>query len=128
MHIIIGKENVENLNLTEKFTVLELDTFKLAHDGTTVTAYCVVENIPINDLPKVESMRELHANLLENYRKKDWNYCTQALDFLVGFWGHELDTYYQSLRDRITQYTETDPGENWDWTITKQGPAQITPV
>lgn len=128
MHIIIGKENVENLNLTEKFTVLELDTFKLAHDGTTVTAYCVVENIPINDLPKVESMRELHANLLENYRKKDWNYCNQALDFLVGFWGHELDTYYQSMRDRITKYTEVDPGENWDWTITKQSPAQITPV
>ena len=119
MHIIIGKENVDNLNLTEKFTVLELDTFKLAHDGTTVTAYCVVENIPINDLPKVESMRELHANLLENYRKKDWNYCNQALDFLIGFWGHELDTYYQSLRDRITQYTSADPGDNWDWTITK---------
>lgn len=128
MHIIIGKENVDNLNLTEKFTVLELDTFTLAHDGTTVTAYCVVENIPINDLPKVESMRELHANLLENYRKKDWNYCNQALDFLTGFWGHELDTYYQSLRDRITQYTQADPGENWDWTITKQSPAQITPV
>lgn len=128
MHIIIGKENVDNLNLTEKFTVLELDTFKLAHDGTTVTAYCVVENIPINDLPKVESMRELHANLLENYRKKDWNYCNQALDFLIGFWGHELDTYYQSMRDRITKYTEVDPGENWDWTITKQSPAQITPV
>jgi hypothetical protein len=128
MHIIIGKENVDNLNLTEKFTVLELDTFKLAHDGTTVTAYCVVENIPINDLPKVESMRELHANLLENYRKKDWNYCNQALDFLIGFWGHELDTYYQSLRDRITQYTSADPGDNWDWTITKQSPAQITPV
>lgn len=125
MHIIIGKENVDNLNLTEKFTVLELDTFKLAHDGTTVTAYCVVENIPINDLPKVESMRELHANLLDNYRKKDWNYCNQALDFLVGFWGHELDTYYQSLRDRIAEYTATDPGESWDWAITKQGPAQI---
>jgi len=119
MHIIIGKENVDNLNLTEKFTVLELDTFKIPNADKTVTAYCVVENIPINDLPKVESMRELHANLLENYRKKDWNYCNQALDFLVGFWGHELDTYYQSIRDRVAQYAENDPGESWDWTIEK---------
>jgi hypothetical protein len=119
MHIIIGKENVENLNLEDKYTVLELDTFKISKDNQTVTAYCVVENIPINDLPKVESMRELHANLLTNYRLKDWNYCNQALDYLVGFWGQELDTYYQTLRDRIAQYAEKDPGDAWDWVVDK---------
>lgn len=120
MHIILGKENVDTLNIDNKFTVLELDTFKLPPTGSEVTAYCVVENIPINDLPKVESMKDLHANLLTNYRKRDWNYCNQALDFLIGFWGHELDTYYQDLRDRIKQYSEAEPGPEWTGIIDKQ--------
>lgn len=120
MHIIFGKENIESLGLDNKFTVLELDTFRLPPNGDLSTAYCVVENIPINDLPKVESMRNLHANLLLNYRKKDWNYCSQALDYLVGFWGHELDTFYQTLRDRIADYVNNDPGEHWDGIIDKR--------
>ena len=117
MHIILGKENIDVLELDKKFTVLELDTFKLPPNGTETTAYCVVENIPIMNLSKVESMKNLHANLLINYRKKDWNYCTQALEHLVGFWGDEVDTFYQSMRERIDQYAKDEPGPDWSWVI-----------
>lgn len=116
MNIIFGRENA--LSLGEKYTVLELDTIKLPN-GQQVTAFCAVENIPITDMPKIDSMRSLHENLLINYRKKDWNYCTQALEHLIGFWGQELDTFYMNISSRIASYTEQDPGEGWDGVLDK---------
>lgn len=116
MNIIFGRENA--IALGKKYTVLELDTVKLP-GGQEVTAFCAVENIPIVDMPKVDSMRALHENLLINYRKKDWNYCTQALEHLTGFWGQELDTFYNSISARIEEFKSQDPGDSWDGTVDK---------
>ncbi|CAB4138187.1 hypothetical protein UFOVP328_380 [uncultured Caudovirales phage] len=122
MNIIFGKENLPEVD--EKYTVLELDTFRILPVQQLVTAYCLVENIPIQNLPKVESMRDLHENLLINYRKRDWNYCEQALEHLVGFWGSEMDTYYTTLIQRIAKYSEQDPGELFDGIIEKTARSQ----
>lgn len=115
MNIIFGRDQAAAL--AEKYTVLELDTIRLSE--TEFTAFCVIETIPIMEMPKVESMKALHENLMINYRKRDWNYCTQALEHLVGFWNHELDTFYDSLSSRISSYIECDPGEEWDGVIEK---------
>lgn len=115
MNIIIDPENLQQYR--EKFTVLELDTIRVT--DRTVTAYCVVEQIPITEMAYTESKRDLHENLLINYRKKDWNYCNQALDHLIGSWNGELDSFYQELRGRIAKYMEQDPGDQWDGIISK---------
>ena len=115
MNIIFGRENA--ISLGEKYTLLELDTFKIGAEDQLITVFCAVENIPLLDMPKVESMKALHENLLINYRKKDWNYCTQALEHLEGFWGHDLDTFYSSIKARIADYSEHDPDLGWDGTI-----------
>ena len=117
MHIIMGDENA--VLFQEKYTVLKLDTLKLYPEEHLITAYAVIEQIPIQEMPKVESMRNLHENLLINYLKKDWNYCTQAIEYLTGFWNGELDTFYADLQQRINKYSEQDPGEDWDGTIEK---------
>ena len=117
MNIIFGKENLSAVD--EKYTVLELDTIRVLPVDQVVTAYCLIENIPIQNLPKVESMQDLHKNLLINYRKRDWNYCEQALEHLIGFWGAEMDTYYTTLNQRIAKYIEQDPGESFDGIIEK---------
>lgn len=122
MNIIFGKENLGDLD--QKHTVLELDTIRIMPMGKTITAYCLVEDIPIMNMPRVESMKNLHINLLENYRKRDWNYCTQALEHLLGFWGSEMDSYYQSLQQRIAKYIEQDPGDTWDGIIEKTAISQ----
>lgn len=121
MNIIIDPEHIEEYR--SKYTVLELDTIHLTEQNKTITAYCVVEQIPINELPYVESKRNLHENLLINYRKKDWNYCTQAIEHLMGSWGHELDSFYEDILSRVHQYMENDPGDKWDGIVVKQ-PAQ----
>ena len=117
MNIIFGKENLDNID--SKYTVLELDTICFQDADQEVTAYCLVEQIPILEMSRLEQMRTLHINLLKNYRRRDWNYCKQALEHLVGFWGKELDTFYQTLHDRITVFENTDLSDDWDWRIQK---------
>ena len=118
MNIIFGKDQAEQLK--DRYTVLELDTVKYQVDGPGVTAYCIVDTIPLMELPSVESMSELHDNLMKNYRARDWNYCLQAIDHLYGQWGNELDSFYDILRSRITKFQDNDPGANWDPTILKR--------
>jgi hypothetical protein len=115
MHIIFGKDN----EIDSKYTLLELDTFYFNSIDQVQTAYCVIDNVPINDLPKLQSMKKLHADLMENYKKQDWNYCLQAIEHLMGSWGHELDTFYNELLNRIEKYSKKDPESAWSSIIVK---------
>ena len=115
MNIIFGRETAEAL--AEKYTVLELDTIKVGDNK--ITAFCAVETVPIMEMPKLASMKTLHENLIIEYRKRNWNYCIQAMEHLSGFWNHELDTFYNSLKSRIDQYTQEEPAEDWDGSIDK---------
>lgn len=115
MNIIFGRENAALMS--ERYTVLELDTIKFSN-GNEITAYCAVETIPIINMPRVESMKNLHTNLIENYRTRNWNYCEQALEHLKGFWNSEVDTFYDSIDSRIKQ-EQANPTDEWDWRITR---------
>ena len=113
---IIFKENTKEIQ--EKYTVLDLDTF-LMPDGSTRTACCLVESIPIMELSQINSLKDLHANLIENYAKKNWNYCEQAIEQLVGKWGGELDSFYAELQTRIKQLQLQDLDDAWTPVIPK---------
>jgi hypothetical protein len=117
MHIIFGKD--EALQLENKYTILELDLIQFGQDGPVTSAYCIIENISIPDLPRVESMKDLHENLILNYRGRDWKYCLDAIEHLQGFWGGEVDSFYQNLRDRIQTLSDNPPPENWSPVIQK---------
>jgi hypothetical protein len=105
-------------NIDEKYIVLDLDTFSLP-DGSVHTACCVVENIPIAELPLTQSLKELHTNLIDNYGQRNWNYCEQAIEHLMGKWGGELDSFYDELSTRIQQYQQEEPGPDWTPIIIK---------
>ena len=122
MNIIFGKENLPAV--AGKYTILELDTIRILPVDQLVTAYCLVDAIPILNMPKAESMKNLHENLLINYRKRDWNFCTQALEHLIGYWGADMDSYYTTLSERIAKYMEQDPGESFDGIIEKTAHSQ----
>lgn len=115
MNIIFGRDQA--LSLGERYTVLELDTIRVKPANTEITAFCVIESMPILDMPKLESMKNLHNNLLVEYKKRDWNYCIQALEHLSGFWGHEVDTFYDILRTRIQEYVNNEPSDDWDGVV-----------
>ena len=117
MNIIFGREQAASLS--ENYTVLELDTICIAKDGPAMTAFCIVESIPILKMPKIEEMKTLHQNLLIEYRKRNWNFCNQALEHLVGFWGDDMDTFYSNLKIRIDEFEHSNPGDDWTGIITK---------
>jgi hypothetical protein len=98
--------------------VLDLDTFSLP-DGTVHTACCILENIPINELSITENLKELHASLILNYGQRNWNFCTQAIEQLMGKWGGEVDSFYTELSTRVAQYTKEEPPQGWNGIILK---------
>ena len=117
MNIIIDPKDLDSYK--QKYTVLELDTFRILPDNKEVKAYCVVESIPILELQNIDGKRNIHNGLMENYRQRNWDFCQQALDQLVGSWNKELDSFYDEMRGRINFYMENDPGEKWDGIIEK---------
>ena len=116
MNIIFKQNSAE---IDQKYTVLDLDTFSLP-DGSVHTACCVIENIPITELSRVDSLKELHANLSVNYGKRDWNYCEQALEQLMGRWGGDVDTFYTELKKRIDLLKTLNLDDSWTPIIPKE--------
>ena len=114
MNIIFGREAAEQSS--NKYTVLELDRIKLEPTGPVLDAYCIVdkEQIPLGEIAQLENITRLHNKLMENYRRRDWNFCQQALDHLHGKWGGELNSFYDEISTRIAKYKEQDPGPDWN--------------
>lgn len=118
MNIILGKENFDELN--DKYTVLELDTLLFSGSPAPVTAYCLVEKVGLEEFVTLDRFRELHNNMMRNYRLKNWKYCEDALEHLMGKWRGELNSFYDDLAKRIRDYKENDPGESWTGVIEKK--------
>jgi len=116
MNIIFG-DNIAALE--DKYTVLELDTFRIGSDGPVNTAYCVLELIPLEEMALAESMVDLHHNLMQEYKKRNWNYCEQAMEQLMGKWNGELDTFYQELEKRIGKLKTLELTNEWSPIIEK---------
>lgn len=114
MHIILGEESA--IAMREKYVVLELDKIQLAEDGDVVPTYCVIgqEDIPLIEIAELERIKNLHRKLLENFYKKDWNFCEQALEHLQGRWKGTLNSFYDSISNRVAKYKDNDPGPNWN--------------
>ena len=101
-----------------RYTILELDTFRLA-DGTQHTACCVIENTPIHELSVLPSLRQLHENLIKNLALKNWDFCEQAIEQLMGKWGGELDTFYEDIRSRVNRLKTLPLDDSWTPVIPK---------
>jgi len=117
MNIILGRENIEQAQ--EKYTVLELDTLIINGAEDPVTAYCLIEQVPIDQIAGMDQFRDLHNNLMANYRKRNWKYCEDAIEHLRGKWGGELDSFYTEMGQRISQLRQQVLDDDWTGTIVK---------
>jgi hypothetical protein len=116
MYIIFGESAKQ---LSDKFTVLELDTIKLKGTTEQFTSYCVVENIPLGDFPVVDSYIKVHHDMMQAYRDRNWEYCETAIQGLTGKWNGELDSFYLNLYSRIQDLKDQTLEESWDGTVEK---------
>lgn len=115
MNIIFGEPS----QLPDKYTILELDQFRLPPDGKVISSYCIVEKIPLEEIPLIDNYRELHRNCIQGYRNQNWEFCEQSISALRGRWNNELDSFYEHLLQRIALLkTQTLP-EDWDGVVDK---------
>lgn len=117
MHIIFGKEQANELS--NKYTVLELDTFQFGSNGPVVTAYCTVETIPLDELVRLDQTKKQHSDLMINYGLRNWSDCLTAINELKGKWRGELDSFYQDLESRIQGFVISKPPADWTPVIQK---------
>ena len=110
MNIIFGDPS----KVTDKYTVLELDTFKSPSGDQVMTAYCVLEMIPLEEMTTAANWLQIHADLMQAYHQRHWNYCKQAIEGLKGKWNGEVDSFYDNLLARVIDYEKNPPDESWD--------------
>lgn len=104
--------------MDHKYTALELDTFCMPN-GSRHTACCIIENIPIDELPQTENLKQLHGKLIANYGQRRWDFCEQAIEQLMGRWGGEVDSFYVDLKNRIDQLKGMNLDDTWTPVIIK---------
>lgn len=109
MNIIYGHQR--HL-VPDSYTVLELDTFQTAQ-GAKETAYCVIENVPLQDFPVLDAYVKAHHDLMQAWRDQNWEYCTSAIAGLMGRWNGELDSFYLDLATRVETHSSQDPVPDW---------------
>jgi hypothetical protein len=110
MNIIIGETDLSSI--TDKYVVLELDTFK-GQDQQTVKSFALIENLPLTEMHTAVVYSDIHKTLMNDYRNRKWDQCIGALDRLEGRWNREIDTFYQDLRQRVEHYKLNDPESSW---------------
>lgn len=115
MNIIFGEPAV----LPDKYTILELDQFRLPPNGKIVSSYCIVEKIPLEEIPLIDNYRDLHHNCIQGFRKQQWDFCEQSISALRGRWNKELDSFYENLLQRISQLKNQTLSADWDGVIDK---------
>lgn len=116
MHIIFGKDNAKDLG--DKYTLLPVDQFQVGDSGPVIQAYAVIENIPIMDLPLLSRMTQLHHALMENYGQKQWSECIMLIGQLRGYFGPDMDTFYDNLEQRVLD-CQTHVAEDWTPVLVK---------
>jgi len=121
MNIILGKPAADIAR--ERYVVLELDHFRVQGHPDTVPAYCVIEHIGLDELGVSPALQDLHANLIQAYRRGQWSYCLQALDNLQGHWRGHLDSFYNDLRQRIVDLQDQPLDQQWDGSILRESTA-----
>jgi len=124
MNIIFG-DNVAAL-ARNKYTVLELDTFLFEQQDITATAYAVIEQVPLLEMVSLDRFTDLHINLMQEYRKRNWKYCEDAMEHLRGKWGGELDTFYTELHDRVQTLKTQSLPDDWTGVVLRSEQSALT--
>ena len=113
MKVIFGKTQADAVS--DRMTVLELDTFFQPGLEEPVTAYAVLDNtvIPLQEIPTLGHFVDLHNNTMAEYRKQNWNYVEHAVEHLQGRWKGELDSFYEKIIERVSELKETELSDDW---------------
>jgi len=121
MNIMFASES-DIAELKTKYTILELDTLRFLDSDVTQTAWCLIstDSVTLQDLPVLDRYQELHNNMMRNYKLKNWKYCEDAIEHLLGKWKGDLDSFYNEIANRLKTLKEQKLSADWDGTYLRQ--------
>lgn len=111
MNIIFGADHAARAS--NKYIVLELDTVMISPKAEPLTAYGLIDMVPLQDMDKISSLSDLHHKLITEYKKQNWKFCENAIEHLQGAWNNELDSFYTDLHSRIQTNKTAALDHNW---------------
>lgn len=121
--IVIGEKTKDRI---KGFAVLELDLIKVKGKNKPVTIYTLLGGAELASSEKFLKLKEVYGNMLESYRVKQWdkaiNLMNECKALLVS--GNEnnlsinLDGLFELYEERIADFKQTPPPENWDGVYT----------
>ena len=101
MQVIFSRAAADQLR--ERYTVLELETFTV--QDTVLETFCVVpaEKMNLGELPNLDSHIKMHQELIKQLKVKNYQFCIDAIDHLMGKFGGELDSFYKIVLERCNK-------------------------
>jgi hypothetical protein len=86
----------------------------------------VIEQVPLLEMVSLDRFTDLHMNLMQEYRKRNWKYCEDAMEHLRGKWGGELDTFYTELHDRVQTLKTQSLPDDWTGVVLRSEQSALT--
>lgn len=103
MQIIFSRQIAEELR--DRYTILELETFTV--QDTILETFCVVsgETMNLADLPHLADHVRMHEEFIAHLKLKNYKFCLDAIEHLMGKFGGELDSFYEIVLERCKNVT-----------------------
>lgn len=99
MQVIFNRQLAEELS--DRYIILEMETFELP-DNQKLETFCVVsaEQMDLRELPNVDVDKKFHQKFIQELKQKNYQFCLEAVEQLKGKFGGELDSFYETIRER----------------------------
>lgn len=111
VQIVLGPKTAEAVR--DHYFVLELDCLAVKGKKEGVNIFTV---FGANDqvAPDYITAREHHDLALQCYRQQKWHTATKYFTELKDEFDGRMADYYDMMLERITDYQQNPPGDNWD--------------
>ena len=98
MQVIFSRQVADELR--DRYTILELETFEV--QDQILETFCVVsgEKMNLADLPHLADHIKMHEEFIEQLKQKNYKFCMDAIEQLMGKFGGDLDSFYEIILER----------------------------
>ena len=108
MKVIFDKNLVQD----DRYTFLELDTVMQPGLEKPVTLYAVIDDLPLEEIVDLASLKVYHETLIKNYKAGNWEHIADNVEPLMGKFRGELDSFYQNIIDFAAESAKLN--KQWD--------------
>ena len=110
MNIIFDEKTAKSM--ADKYTILELDTVMQPGLPEPVTLYALVEVTNVNELATLPFFREMHVDMIREYKRGNWERAMELCGGLMGQFSGEIDTFYENVIDFCQKHAKVN--STWD--------------